>query len=96
MALVVACEGLGYIQQPGEVLDPLHIAREPQCAAGMTGDQVLADEYCLAHSSTQVSFDPPPCEEFTTSEPARNATRVRPPGSTQVSRPVTAKGRRSM
>jgi RNA polymerase sigma factor (sigma-70 family) len=27
---------------------------------------------------------PPPCDEFTTSEPLRNATRVRPPGSTQV------------
>ncbi len=29
------------------------------------------------------------------SEPLGSATRVRPPGSTQVSLPVTAKGRRS-
>ena len=33
------------------------------------------------HSSTQVSFVPPPCDELTTSEPSFNATRVRPPGT---------------
>ena len=27
---------------------------------------------------------PPPCEEFTTSEPFFNATRVRPPGVTKT------------
>src|SRR5690242_11748133 len=32
-------------------------------------------------ASTQVSFVPPPCDEFTTSEPLRNATRVKPPGT---------------
>ena len=31
--------------------------------------------------STQVSLLPPPCEEFTTSDPRRSATRVRPPGT---------------
>ena len=31
--------------------------------------------------NTQVSLLPPPCDEFTTSEPRRNATRVRPPGT---------------
>ena len=31
--------------------------------------------------STQVSLLPPPCDELTTSEPARSATRVRPPGT---------------
>ncbi len=31
-------------------------------------------------SSTHVSLLPPPCEEFTTSEPFFNATRVKPPG----------------
>ena len=30
-------------------------------------------------STTQVSFEPPPCDELTTSEPSTNATRVRPP-----------------
>ena len=44
----------------------------------------------------QVSFDPPPWLEFTTSWPSGRATRVRPPGSTQTSSPsFTAKGRRS-
>ena len=28
-----------------------------------------------------MSLLPPPCEEFTTSEPRRSATRVRPPGT---------------
>jgi hypothetical protein len=40
-----------------------------------------------------VSFDPPPCDELTTSEPSRRATRVSPPGNTQVVAPVIAKGR---
>jgi hypothetical protein len=31
-------------------------------------------------SSTQVSLVPPPCEEFTTSDPFFSATRVSPPG----------------
>ena len=31
-------------------------------------------------SNTHVSLLPPPCEEFTTSEPFFIATRVRPPG----------------
>ena len=30
--------------------------------------------------STQVSLLPPPCDEFTTSEPLTSATRVSPPG----------------
>ncbi len=30
---------------------------------------------------TQVSLLPPPCEEFTTSDPRLSATRVRPPGT---------------
>jgi hypothetical protein len=46
--------------------------------------------------STQVSFDPPPWELFTTSCPSPSATRVSPPGSTHTSWPsFTAKGRRS-
>jgi FO synthase subunit 2 len=38
-------------------------------------------------ASTQVSLLPPPCEELTTSEPRRSATRVSPPGSTKMSSP---------
>ena len=33
-------------------------------------------------ASTHVSLLPPPCDEFTTSEPFLSATRVSPPGST--------------
>ena len=32
-------------------------------------------------ATTQVSFVPPPCDEFTTSDPSRSATRVSPPGT---------------
>ncbi|SKU71794.1 Uncharacterised protein [Mycobacteroides abscessus subsp. abscessus] len=47
-------------------------------------------------ASTQVSLEPPPWLEFTTSEPSGSATRVSPPGSTHTSSPsLTAKGRRS-
>jgi len=35
----------------------------------------------IAPSTTQVSLLPPPCEEFTMSEPSGLATRVSPPGS---------------
>src|SRR5688500_19202624 len=37
--------------------------------------------------STHVSLLPPPCEEFTTSEPRFSATRVNPPGRTLVVSP---------
>ena len=46
--------------------------------------------------TTQVSLDPPPWLELTTRPPSPSATRVRPPGRTQMSSPsLTAKGRRS-
>ena len=35
----------------------------------------------LPARSTQVSLLPPPCDEFTTSDPLRSATRVNPPGT---------------
>ena len=47
-------------------------------------------------ASTQVSLEPPPWLEFTTSEPRRSATRVRPPGMTSTRSPLTTNGRRSM
>ena len=43
-----------------------------------------------------MSFVPPPCEEFTTSEPSRTATRVRPPGTIMTSLPDSTKGRKSI
>src|ERR1700742_4793633 len=73
-------ERVGHVQDAGHVLDPLHIPRKPQRRFGMARDQVsimLLDGH--AHASTQVSFEPPPWEEFTTSVPARSATRVSPP-----------------
>src|SRR5659263_56655 len=45
--------------------------------------------------STQVSFEPPPRDELTTSCPSGSATRVRPPGRTVTRSPsLTANGRR--
>jgi hypothetical protein len=45
---------------------------------------------------TQVSLEPPPWLELTTSSPSGSATRVSPPGSTHTLEPsLTAKGRRS-
>ena len=49
----------------------------------------------MVPARTQVSLDPPPWEEFTIMLPSFRATRDKPPGSTQVSRPVMAKGRKS-
>src|SRR5450631_2129487 len=76
------------VDQTRETLRALDVARHPvQMIGGAAEHQV---------SSTQVSLVPPPCEEFTTSEPSRNATRVRPPGTMVTSRPESTKGRRSM
>jgi hypothetical protein len=36
---------------------------------------------CAQLCNTHVSFDPPPCDELTTSDPLRSATRVSPPGA---------------
>src|SRR2546421_6474924 len=48
-------------------------------------------------ASTQVSLEPPPWLELTTSAPSGSATRVSPPGSSQTSLPsLMANGRRSM
>src|SRR5882672_10476064 len=58
--------------------------------------QVLDSPGDHQFSSTHVSLVPPPCEEFTTSEPSRNATRVRPPGTIITSLPDSTKGRKSI
>ena len=49
-------------------------------------------QFCKTH----VSFDPPPCELFTTSDPLRKATRVSPPGMIVIFSPLRMYGRRSM
>src|SRR3954463_6728071 len=46
-------------------------------------------------STIHVSLLPPPCEELTTSEPLRKATRVNPPVVTEVCGPLRMNGRRS-
>src|SRR5437868_1585953 len=48
------------------------------------------------YPSTQVSLVPPPCDEFTTSDPSRRATRVSPPGTRSTVLPDSTYGRRSM
>lgn len=91
-APAVAREGLLYLQDPSEVLDPLDVTSEQEHALDPTREK--RGRGC-GSASTQVSFEPPPWLELTITEPFSRATRERPPGSTQVDRPVTAKGRRS-
>ena len=51
---------------------------------------------CRGGLITQVSLEPPPWLELTTSSPSGSATRVSPPGSTHTLSPsLTANGRRS-
>ena len=50
----------------------------------------------LPARNTQVSLLPPPCEEFTTSDPFRSATRVSPPGTNVIFSPIRMYGRRSI
>ena len=63
------------IQHARGVLGALQIAAHP---VQTVGDAREHDVYSL---STQVSLLPPPCDEFTTSDPLRSATRVSPPGT---------------
>src|SRR5208282_2228185 len=64
------------------IVRPLEIAAHPVETVGDAGKHgVLSpnsskSQFCRTH----VSFEPPPCDELTTSEPFRSATRVRPPG----------------
>ena len=72
-------------------------ARLVLCALDIAGHPVQRLGDAAQHqASTQVSFEPPPCDELTTSEPSRSATRVSPPGTTRTSLPNSTKGRRSM
>ena len=74
-----------HIEHAREVLGALGVARHPIQVIGGAAQ----------HASTQVSFVPPPCEEFTTSDPSRSATRVSPPGTMTMSRPDNTNGRKS-
>ena len=63
-----------HIQNARAGLRTLDVAAQPETGIGD------ATQHGSPSSRTQVSLLPPPCEEFTTSEPLRIATRVSPPG----------------
>ena len=77
-----------HVQEAARVLGPLDVAARPV--------QRLCDAAQHQERSTQVSLLPPPCDEFTTSEPSRSAARVSPPGTTVVMLLERTNGRRSM
>ena len=78
----LAAHLLGDDQEAGDVLRPLEIASHPVERVGDPGE-----DHGSRGASTQVSLLPPPWEELTTNEPARSATRVRPPGKTRMRSP---------
>src|SRR5262249_7756617 len=78
-----------HVDEARDVLGALEVPVHPVDAVGHAAQHAPS-------SSTQVSLLPPPCDEFTTSEPSLSATRVRPPGSTKTSLPpLRMYGRRS-
>ncbi len=78
----------GHAEDARHVLGALHLAAHPVNAVGDSREhQETVDPFRIGHSTTQVSLVPPPCEEFTTSEPSFSATRVRPPGTSFTSLP---------
>ena len=72
--------GLAHLDKAGDVLGPFDVAINP---IERIGDAAQHGE----SSTIQVSLQPPPWDEFTTREPRRRATRVRPPGLTQAPLP---------
>src|SRR6202020_2847335 len=94
--------GLGQIFEPerrldgaGDVIGPLHRAREPEQIVGRAREhRGQADP--SGSSTIQVSFVPPPWLELTIRDPSFSATRVRPPGTMRTpSAPERTNGRRS-
>ena len=66
-----------HIQQPRRMLGALKIPAHPVQTIGNAGKH----RHLLYWLSTHVSLLPPPCDEFTTSDPRFSATRVSPPGT---------------
>src|SRR5262249_23159927 len=66
------------------VLGTLEIPPGPEEVFGVTGEHQTS---APSAASTHVSFEPPPCDEFTTSDPFGSATRVSPPGITSTRSP---------
>ena len=60
-----------------DVLGALDVTVQPVDRIGNSAQHAFGSP-----ARTQVSLLPPPCDELTTSEPLRSATRVSPPGST--------------
>ena len=78
------------LNQPRSILRSLQVTRHPIQPLGDAGEHAHA-----LPSTIQVSLLPPPCEELTTREPFLSATRVSPPGVTQVFLLCRIKGLRS-
>src|SRR5262249_6900224 len=66
---------VGHVEDARGLLGALHVAADPE---ERVGD---ARQHQASPRSTQVSLLPPPCDELTTIDPARSATRVSPPGT---------------
>src|ERR1019366_6919424 len=77
------------VEEAGHVFRALDVARHPVDGVGHAAQQRLGwrDHDWPPGASTQVSLLPPPCDELTTSEPFFMATRVSPPGRTEISLP---------
>ena len=57
---------VGDVEQARGVLGALEVAAGPEEIFGVSREHQAVSS---SRASTQVSFEPPPCEEFTTSEP---------------------------
>ncbi len=80
-----------HIEQPRGVFRALQIAADPVQGVGNSRQQ----HGPIYSSRTHVSLLPPPCDEFTTSDPLLSATRVNPPGTIETSLPNSTYGLRS-
>src|SRR6185503_18085155 len=82
--------------QPAREFGPLHVAADPVEIGGGSRQHQGSDPSVASGSRMKLSLVPPPWLEFTTSEPLRRATRVRPPGTMVVPlAPVRTNGRKS-
>ena len=85
---------LGALDVPAHPVEAVRDAREHHVGLRPGGGDLRSwghGDACLggylSPASTQVSLEPPPCDELTTREPFLSATRVRPPGVTTVFSP---------
>ena len=87
----VQCHRFTHLQKARDVFGAFQIAVDPVERIGNATQHGTASWACGAaivwSSTIQVSLQPPPWDEFTTSEPRLRATRVSPPGLTQLLAP---------